>query len=99
MKCLERCCAVSPGMCCPIRACKSELTPADLLYLFCTCTRAFCRFSPIEPFEFSKSFENPKIGVDRLPPPPPYKSCYFNQIQAPDLALYLIRVSQLSFSD
>jgi len=47
-----------------------ELTSADLLYLFCTCTAAFCRFLPIEPIEFSKSFENPRIVADRLPPPP-----------------------------
>jgi hypothetical protein len=53
-----------------IMACESDLTPADLLYLFCTCTAAFCRFSPIEPIEFSKSFENPPIEADRLPPPP-----------------------------
>jgi hypothetical protein len=36
----------------------SELTPADRLYLFCTCTVAFCRFLSIEPNEFTKSFEN-----------------------------------------
>jgi hypothetical protein len=52
-----------------------RLTPADLLSLFCTCTRAFCRFSPIEPIEFSKSFENSTIVADRLPPPPPSLSC------------------------
>jgi hypothetical protein len=48
-----------------------ELTSADLLYLFCTCTGAFCRFLPIEPIAFSKSFENLTIVADRLPPPPP----------------------------
>jgi hypothetical protein len=47
-----------------------ELTSADLLYLFCTCTAAFCRFLPIEPIELSKSFENSTIVADRLPPPP-----------------------------
>jgi hypothetical protein len=51
-------------------ACESKLTPADLLYLFCTCTGAFHRFSPIEPFEFLKSFENSTTLADRLPPPP-----------------------------
>jgi hypothetical protein len=49
--------------------CGSELTPADPLYLFCTCTGTFCRFWQIEPFEFSKSFENFKIVADRLLPP------------------------------
>jgi hypothetical protein len=48
----------------------SELTPADLLYLFCTCTVGFCRFLPIELFRFSRSFENLRIVADRLPPPP-----------------------------
>jgi hypothetical protein len=44
-----------------------------LLYLFCTYTAAFSRFSPIEPIKFSKSFENSTIVADRLPPPPkPY---------------------------
>lgn len=33
----------------------SELTPADLLYLFCTSIAALCRFLPLEPIEFSKS--------------------------------------------
>ena len=47
------------------------LTAADPLYLFCTCTTAFCRFSPIEPFESLKSFEKSTIVADRLPPPPP----------------------------
>jgi hypothetical protein len=51
--------------------CESEQAAADLLYLFCTCTAAFCRFLPFEPIEFSKSFENSKIVADRLPPPPP----------------------------
>ena len=46
------------------------LTAADPLYLFCTCTTAFCRFSPIEPFESLKSFEKSTIVADRLPPPP-----------------------------
>ena len=34
-----------------------------LLYLSCTCTAAFCRFSRIEPFAFSKSFETSKIAA------------------------------------
>jgi hypothetical protein len=42
----------------PAMAWESELTAADLLYLFCTCTAAFYRFSPIEPIDFAKSFEN-----------------------------------------
>jgi Arc/MetJ family transcription regulator len=75
------------------------VTRADCLYLFCTCTRAFCRFSPIEPIAFSKSFENSTMATDRLLPPPPYKSSCFNQIQTPILALYLIRVFHLSSSD
>lgn len=57
---------------CPFRklvALESELTRADLLYLFCTCTRAFYRFLPIETIEFAKSFENSRIVADRLPPP------------------------------
>jgi hypothetical protein len=49
---------------------QSKLTAADLLYLFCTCTQAFYRFSRIEPIESSKSFENSTIVADRLPPPP-----------------------------
>ena len=48
-----------------------ELTSLGPLYLFCTCTTAFCRFSPIEPIELSKSFEKSTIVADRLPPPPP----------------------------
>jgi hypothetical protein len=48
-----------------------HVTSAERLYLFCTCSTAFCRFSPIEPIAFSKSFENSPIGADRLPPPPP----------------------------
>jgi len=48
-------------------------SPADAggsrVYLFCTCTRAFCRFLLIEPIEFSKSFEKSTIVADRLPPP------------------------------
>jgi hypothetical protein len=67
-------------------------TQADPLYLFCTCTRAFCRFLLIELFEFSNSFENSPIVADRLPPPPPPKSHCFNQIQMPLLALYLFLV-------
>jgi hypothetical protein len=56
-----------------VRCCRR--TRAGPLYLFCTCTRAFCRFSPIEPIEFSKSFENSTIVADRLPPPPnPFSS-------------------------
>ena len=51
-------------------ACEAELTTADLLYLFCTWTAAFCRFLPIEPIEFSISFANPTIVADGLPPPP-----------------------------
>ena len=51
------------GVCCA--------TQADRLYLFCTWIAGFCRFLPIEPIEFSKSFENLKIVADRLPPPPP----------------------------
>jgi hypothetical protein len=43
---------------------ESVLTVADPLYLFCTCTAAFYRFLPI--VEFSTSFENSKIVVDRL---------------------------------
>ena len=54
--------------------CESELAAADLLYLFCTCTGAFCRFLPIERIEFSKSFDNLRIVADRLPPPPPKRS-------------------------
>jgi hypothetical protein len=50
--------------------CESELAAADLLYLFCTCTGAFCRFLPIERIEFSKSFDILRIVADRLPPPP-----------------------------
>jgi hypothetical protein len=46
----------------------SVLTPADSLYLFCTCTAAFLRFSPIEPIDFAKSFEHSTIVADRLPP-------------------------------
>jgi hypothetical protein len=41
------------------------------LYLFCTWTPALWRFSPIEHFDFSKLFENLRIVVERLPPPPP----------------------------
>ena len=37
------------------------LTAADQPYRFCTCTTAFCRFSPIEPFESLKSFEKSTI--------------------------------------
>ena len=51
-------------------------TQADPLYLFCTCTRAFCRFSLIELFTFLKSFENSPMVADRLPPPPPLKLFY-----------------------
>jgi hypothetical protein len=47
---------------------KAELTRAEPLYLFCTCTGAFRRFWPIE---YSKSFENSTIVADRLPPPLP----------------------------
>jgi hypothetical protein len=47
-----------------------QLTAAPLLYLFCTCTVAFCRLLPIEPIEFSKSFENSTNRADRLRPPP-----------------------------
>jgi hypothetical protein len=43
----------------------------DRLYLFCTCIAAFCRFLPIEPIEFSKSFENSRSVTERPPPPPP----------------------------
>jgi hypothetical protein len=52
------------------------LTRADSLNLFCTCTTAFYRFSPIEPIEFAKSFENSPIVADRLPPPPPTNLFY-----------------------
>ena len=55
-------------------ACEKKPTPADLLYLFFTCTGAFCRFLPIELFEFSKSFENSTFVADRLPPPPPTRT-------------------------
>ena len=68
-----------------------SLTWADLLYLFCTFTGAFYRFQPIEPIEFSKSFENLKIVADRLPPPPP-----INVFYGDDLAMSLSPVSTIS---
>ena len=47
------------------------LTAADSLYLFCTWTSAFERFSRIWRFGFAKVLENIDFWADRLPPPPP----------------------------
>jgi len=58
-----------------------KLTTADPLYLFCTCTAAFRRFLPIEPFVFSKTFENLHTAADRLPPPPPTCSNSFDNLR------------------
>ena len=52
---------------------RSPRTSSGRRRICCLCLRTvpFCRFSLIEHFEFSKSFENLKIVADRLPPPPP----------------------------
>ena len=52
------------------------LTAADSLYLLCTWTSAFERFSRIWRFGFPKVLGNMDFGADRLPPPPPLKLFY-----------------------
>ena len=47
------------------------LTAADSLYLFCTWTSAFERFSRIWHFGFPKVLGNMDFWADRLPPPSP----------------------------
>ena len=47
------------------------LTAADSLYLFCTWTSAFERFSRLWRFGFPKVLGNMDFWADRLPPPPP----------------------------
>jgi len=58
-----------------------EADDGGSVYLFCTCTAAFRRFLPIEPFVFSKTFENLHTAADRLPPPPPTRSNSFDNLR------------------
>ena len=51
----------------------------ESLYLFCTWTSAFERFSRIWRFGFPKVLGNMDFWADRLPPPPPlplYEECF-----------------------
>ena len=52
-------------------AAQSVLTATESLYLFCTWTSAFERFSRIWRFGFPKVLGNLDFWTDRLPPPPP----------------------------
>ena len=51
----------------------------ESLYLFCTWTAAFERFSRIWRFGFTKVLKNMDLWADRLPAPPPlplYEECF-----------------------